>query len=562
MIRSIVMLVLACLIGTAIDFDPGTDSVAMAAEGRQWTVASDGSGDMSSISEAVQKAASGDTILVDPGLYHESIVVDKSLEIVGRGDRDEIIIQSTEGDCLLIESDRTVVRGLTMRCRTGDESSFYAVDVAQGNALIEDCCLTSNSLAGCGIHGEGVQATIRDCWIFGSPDVGLYLYDHAQGLIEDCDIFDNRESGVAIQENARVTIRGCRIHHNLSHGIAVTKRGRAELSGCSVFANLDEPTFRDKKSELRIEESRLAGTRIRAESIQTNIDDQDDAVDPSLQELVIKFPEPMDSTSWFFTETDDSEYGEMPEVLDQPAPRFRDSTTFAIPVKLRPDTRYAIQLNAEDHPDFQSARGCPLEETVVYFKTGQPGETHDEGSVPEEELSGFEVGLRVLTFLQRPSDENFMKARAAVIKSDDYRRAKGNELDVISGLLDEEKYQEARSKIIELMPCLYLSPRVHGYASLATKGLAKGPAGRMGDDPDKEVQNLRNCLRGILSTGDGSKEHPYLVLRISDEYDVLSGLGKEKQRQSLVHHEGKPYDVISCRDGSSIWFDISSFFGR
>ena len=57
-------------------------------------VAQDGSGEYATISEAVAAAEDGDTILVRPATYVESIRIDKDITLRGDGARDEIVITS------------------------------------------------------------------------------------------------------------------------------------------------------------------------------------------------------------------------------------------------------------------------------------------------------------------------------------------------------------------------------------------------------------------------------------------------------------------------------------
>ena len=48
-------------------------SVASTAQARTWRVARDGSGDFMIVAEAVEAAASGDTISIAPGVYPEVV---------------------------------------------------------------------------------------------------------------------------------------------------------------------------------------------------------------------------------------------------------------------------------------------------------------------------------------------------------------------------------------------------------------------------------------------------------------------------------------------------------
>ncbi|CAN5570244.1 hypothetical protein BH23CHL8_BH23CHL8_01530 [soil metagenome] len=64
--------------------------------GSTHVVAADGSGDFSTLAEAVAAAADGDTILVRPGTYTEAIVIEKDIIIAGDGPREAIVIQAPE----------------------------------------------------------------------------------------------------------------------------------------------------------------------------------------------------------------------------------------------------------------------------------------------------------------------------------------------------------------------------------------------------------------------------------------------------------------------------------
>ena len=55
-----------------------------------------GGGDFTTITEAVGVAVDGDTILIKPGIYDESIVLTESITIRGDGDRDAIIVEPSE----------------------------------------------------------------------------------------------------------------------------------------------------------------------------------------------------------------------------------------------------------------------------------------------------------------------------------------------------------------------------------------------------------------------------------------------------------------------------------
>jgi len=158
-------------------------------------------------------------------------------------------------------------------------------------------------------------------------------------------------------------------------------------------------------------------------------------------------------------------------------------------------------------------------------------------------------------FLKEPTKESYLRVFEAVASAPSYNPY-SRDLDEATDLMKDKKHKEAQEKLEKAMPNLLLSPRAHQFASIAAKGL--------GDDKKAESERdaAAACLKGILLTGDGSADRPYLVTRVSDEYDLLRHLKKGKKAQSLRNKDGKSYDVIDCADGSQVWFDITVVFGR
>ena len=69
---------------------------------------------------------------------------------------------------------------------------------------------------------------------------------------------------------------------------------------------------------------------------------------------------------------------------------------------------------------------------------------------------------------------------------------------------------------------------------------------------------LRDHLtNSILDTGDGSRERPYVVSSIKEEYLILEHFNKTRTIQGLMHIDGKAMDYIGCEDGTTYYFDIS-----
>ncbi len=240
-----------------------------------------GQGHYRSISEAIRSAQSGTRILVQPGIYNEGLVIDKPLEIIGDGAAADIIIESTESACILMQTDSATVRGLTLRHRAVQEGQeYYAVDIPQGQLVLKDCDITSESLCVV-IHGstanpilrrckirngwggvvvwENGQGTVEDCDIFGYAYAGVRIYEggnpiirrcrihdgemigvllgNGQGTVEDCDIFGNASAGVEIRTGGNPVIRRCRVYNGKGSGVRVQYNGQGTVEDCHIFGN-------------------------------------------------------------------------------------------------------------------------------------------------------------------------------------------------------------------------------------------------------------------------------------------------------------------------------------
>ncbi len=158
------------------------------------------------------------------------------------------------------------------------------------------------------------------------------------------------------------------------------------------------------------------------------------------------------------------------------------------------------------------------------------------------------------TFLGRPSREKYLALRAAVIASDEYDPY-SRDLDHASADVGSAEFSRARQSIMAAMPNVLLSPRAHLLLSYISA--------KTGDEERAQTEGAIacSCAEGILSTGDGSREHPYQIVRISDEYDVARYLRKEVAEQSLMAERGRHFDCLRCSDGSTLWFDVTDAFG-
>ncbi len=200
-------------------------------------VSQQGQGHHRTISEAISSAQPGSRILVRPGRYRESLVIDKLLEIIGDGPLSEIILESSDTPCVLMKTDYATVRGLSIHgCVGMPQATNPTVHIPLGRLSLENCAITSDGRLCVVIHSAAANPVIWRCQIH-SKGIGILFYNRSRGTVEECDIFNNTQAGIAIRLGGNPTIRRCTIHHNTQDGIYVDEKGLGTVEECEISAN-------------------------------------------------------------------------------------------------------------------------------------------------------------------------------------------------------------------------------------------------------------------------------------------------------------------------------------
>ena len=89
-----------------------------------------------SIQEAINKALSGDTIVLQKGIYSEKLTIDKAITI--RGEKDVVIEGNGEGNVITIVGEGVTIEGLTVQ-NSGTDKDNGGIYVQDGsNHVIKD----------------------------------------------------------------------------------------------------------------------------------------------------------------------------------------------------------------------------------------------------------------------------------------------------------------------------------------------------------------------------------------------------------------------------------------
>jgi actin-like ATPase involved in cell morphogenesis len=217
--------------------------------------------DFTTIGETLQQARSKSRIVVRPGTYRESLVLDREVDIVGVGPRESVIIESAAPIGLKMSTATALVQGVTLK-HTGTEDVMWnthgGVVVAQGHLVLENCTIET-SIHSVSIWGPEGKVTLRQCSISAGKNAGIAINNGGQGTLEDCDIFDNADVGIHVRDkNSLANILRCNIHNGQSFGISISSEGQALIEDCDIAENAAAGIqILDDKSSAQISRSRI-----------------------------------------------------------------------------------------------------------------------------------------------------------------------------------------------------------------------------------------------------------------------------------------------------------------
>jgi len=270
----------ACLRGAAVPVPaPAARAGGEPAPGpATLVVGRSGKGQCMSLRVALRQAEAGTVIQVLPGVYRESLVVDKAVRIVGQGDPSEVIIESAQGPCLSLQVAGVQLANLLLQGVAGDGSPALLVAASearvegcellarQGPALVlagtgpgpvfrgctfrgagpadvqllaqsgvqlEDCLLEGTGLAGVEV-ATGARAVLARCRLQNRQGLGVTLAPGGQAVLEDCQLVGQSAGGVQVEADARVELQRCRILDSGSVGVLVLEHGQAALTDCEL----------------------------------------------------------------------------------------------------------------------------------------------------------------------------------------------------------------------------------------------------------------------------------------------------------------------------------------
>lgn len=161
------------------------------------------------IQAAIDAAGPGETVRVRPGIYHESVHIDKNVSLQGV-DRDGVIIQSNDAAVS------------TLSIRNGQGLSIESITFLGAKGGNPDKSAPVVNLV-------ATNAAIRNCTVQSGAATGVYMHS-ASGSVSNCLVSGNGTSGIVVTGRSKdVTLTGNQCNNNGGSGIYFSNGGNATV---------------------------------------------------------------------------------------------------------------------------------------------------------------------------------------------------------------------------------------------------------------------------------------------------------------------------------------------
>jgi parallel beta-helix repeat protein len=242
------------------------------------------------INQALPFAQSNDIIYIFNGSYHETIIIEKPLHLIGQQRNTTILDGDYAPIIITITSPQVTIENITLRNSGGYRNNTGITLLASNTSIIN--CTIYRTKTGILLYNSS-RAFIQDCTFYSNGE-GIYslnsqhltidtciLYHNAIGInlekstessirntsgyingiacfiidssiieITDCAFFNNNDNqgGIFLQDSHNIYIHNCNIYHN-GAGIRIANATRIWITSCSLTANTHFAVHVDENSQ-------------------------------------------------------------------------------------------------------------------------------------------------------------------------------------------------------------------------------------------------------------------------------------------------------------------------
>lgn len=192
------------------------------------------------LANAIRKIPPRSRLYLYPGVYSGDLDIDKTLELIGVGDRRKILISSS-GRPLRLTAPKIHLKNLHLEA-TGSRGNGTVVDIQNDDCIIEHCILRSEYARGVSIgdNRDSLDSEPRklktrgsriiDCQFLNCRAYGLVVHSNSKASISKC-IFKGNGAGANILNGSAVRFQECQFIEN-GRGINAGYGASIEINKC------------------------------------------------------------------------------------------------------------------------------------------------------------------------------------------------------------------------------------------------------------------------------------------------------------------------------------------
>jgi parallel beta-helix repeat protein len=220
--------------------------------------------DFSTIQEAINNAADGDTVFVKAGTYYEHVVVNKTVSLVGEDVSATIIDGNNTGHTVNVVNDNVNITCFTVQ----NSGSIQMPELDAGICLngTEGCAISGNRLVGTGFAGISLlnsnQNTITHNNLSGVGWGGVHLMNSTRNLVSANAISD-KYGGINGHVSSNHNNMTENVISNCTHGMFYHASNYNNICGNKISAIVEEGIWlQDQVSYNQLAENNLINNTI------------------------------------------------------------------------------------------------------------------------------------------------------------------------------------------------------------------------------------------------------------------------------------------------------------
>ncbi|MFI9100832.1 right-handed parallel beta-helix repeat-containing protein [Streptomyces fildesensis] len=202
------------------------------------------------IGAAVRGARPGALITVQAGTYIESVVLDKDVSLVAKG---EVRLVAARGPAVTVHAGRAELRGFVL---SGTAPREAAVLLRGGEPVLRDCEITGGR-----VEVTGAAAPLlTGCSVRQAEGAALWLTGTSRTTLEGLTVGGCDGDGLVAGDEARAELTDAVLDGVTGRGVVLTAGAHATLTRCEIRGSGGAAVFAEGHAGATLRECRLHGT--------------------------------------------------------------------------------------------------------------------------------------------------------------------------------------------------------------------------------------------------------------------------------------------------------------